>query len=450
MMNWPQLLSARRLASDKAGAPRRTPFQIDHDRIVFSSAFRRLQDKTQVFPLAESDFVRTRLTHSLEVSCVARSLGEQVGATICERHDLGKIGVHQSDIGAICAAAALAHDLGNPPFGHSGEDAIRHWFRASHVAEEIRVALAGGQLLDIGHYEGNAQAFRVVTELQMPDNKGGMELTCATLGALAKYPVEAPVAFGKDKPPGASAKKFNFFQSEKQWFAEVAEVTGLIPRRMDAAAWCRHPLAFLVEAADDICYHIIDFEDAYRHGLIGYEEIKARFAHFTGGPKIGEWLAKFGDPNNAISALRAMAINSLVEEAVQAFLQREEALLAGEFDQPLTDVIASAPAFAELKERSITDIYSNREVIATEIAGFEVIGGLLDVFVGAANEAARGGAVSSRSRKTLKLVPTQFIGPDRKLDADPYARLLRLLDFVAGMTDSYAVALFKQVRGISL
>jgi dGTPase len=288
-----------------------------------------------------------------------------------------------------------------------------------------------------------------VTELQMPDNKGGMELTCATLGALGKYPVEAAVAFGENKPPGASTKKFNFFQSEKQWFAEVAEVTGLVPRRADAAAWCRHPLAFLVEAADDICYHIIDFEDAYRHGLIGYEEIMTRLADLARDATLRDWARKFADEQNYISALRARTINDLVEQTMRAFLQREEALLAGAFDEPLTEVIETAAAFAELKARSVADIYSNREVIATEVAGFEIIGGLLDVFVGAANEDAQG-KPSARSRKTLKLVPAQFIGPKRKLDADPYTRLLRLLDFVAGMTDSYAVALFKRVRGISL
>ena len=270
MMEWAALLSDRRLgqpAPDRAHRPR-TAFQVDHDRIVFSSAFRRLQDKTQVFPLAESDFVRTRLTHSMEVSCVGRSLGTRVGEIICKKHALE--GLHPSDFGAIVAAASLAHDVGNPPFGHSGEDAIRHWFDTSPAAAAAKRNFTNAELADFHRYEGNAHAFRVVSVLQMSDNAGGMQLTCAALGALAKYPIESDTAGESAGYAGSSAKKFNFFQAEKSLFAEVAEQTGLIRRSEKAAWWCRHPLAFLVEAADDICYHLIDFEDAYRHDLISY------------------------------------------------------------------------------------------------------------------------------------------------------------------------------------
>lgn len=450
-MNWAALLSDRRLgqpAPDRANRPR-TPFQVDHDRIVFSSAFRRLQDKTQVFPLAESDFVRTRLTHSLEVSCVGRSLGTRVGEMICQRHQLADL--HPSDFGAIIAAAALAHDVGNPPFGHSGEDAIRHWFRTSRIAKETQRTFTPRQIADFDRYEGNAHAFRVVSVLQMADNRGGMQLTSATLGAVAKYPVESHTGGLTDPYVGASAKKFNFFQAEKELFAEVAEQTGLIRRSADAAWWSRHPLAFLVEAADDICYYLIDFEDAYRHDLIRYDEIRDRFLGIIDSPRTADRLSSFGDERRRIEFLRAKAIGKLIEEASAAFLERDAAMLRGEFDQGLLAVIGSAPKLEEIATRSRESIYSNDKVVAIEAAGFEVLGGLLDVFVESANDLAWNGAgASRRSVKSLKLVPEQFIGPERQVDADDYTRLLRLVDFVAGMTDTYAVSLYKKVRGISL
>lgn len=446
MMDWPQLLSLRRLgqpAPDPSDRPR-TPFQVDHDRIIFSSAFRRLQDKTQVFPLAESDFVRTRLTHSLEVSCVGRSLGSRVGETICKRHDLGHL--HESDFGAIVAAASLAHDLGNPPFGHSGEDAMRHWFLHSPVAKAMHGAFTPAQHADFARYEGNAHAFRVVAALQMPENDGGMQLTCATLGALAKYPIESHVPDAAKLHRGCSGKKFNFFQAEKSLFAQVAEITGLIPRTDQAAWWCRHPLAFLVEAADDICYRTIDFEDAFRHDLISFDEIRTRFLSLIGPGSSATRVGEFKEKTQAVQFLRAKAIGRLIDQATTAFLEREEAILAGEFDQPLIDVI---PASAELREidlRSQESIYSNRHVIGIEVAGFEVIGKLLDTFAEAANDTAG----NKRSRKRLQLLAEQFVGPGHVVSEDPYIRLLRLMDFVAGMTDTYAVALFQRVHGIQL
>src|SRR3954467_3450566 len=261
-MNWAQLLCADRLRLDRPGipAPPRSPFQIDSDRIIFSSAFRRLQDKTQVFPLADNDYVRTRLTHSLEVASVGRSLGARVGDHLCQAHFPGGE-IHASDIGAIVSAAALAHDLGNPPFGHSGEDAIRHWFTTSPVAQAARKEFTKAEKKDFECFEGNAQGFRIITRLQMPDNPG-LRLTYATLAAFTKYPRASRLPV---KPEGgASAKKFGFFQSEAPFFEEVAVRTGLDQRVPGAAWWCRHPLAFLVEAADDICYRLVDFEDGFR------------------------------------------------------------------------------------------------------------------------------------------------------------------------------------------
>ncbi len=450
-MNWRQLLSPDRFGADRRGTPdpARSPFQIDFDRIIFSSAFRRLQDKTQVFPLADNDFVRTRLTHSLEVASVGRSLGARVGAEICQRHGLQEQ-FHASDFGAIVSSAALAHDLGNPPFGHSGEDAIRHWFMASPVAREASNGLLTPQeRRDMECFEGNAQGFRLVTRLQMPDNPG-LRLTCATLGALTKYPRESLLPADVNAR-GASAKKFGFFQSERAAFEQLAAHLGLIRRHPTAAWWARHPLVFLVEAADDICYRLVDFEDGFRLRFLTYEEVSDRFIQVTGDPKDRERCERMQDEKERVAFLRARAIGAAVEQCATLFLEKENAILSGEWDHPLLDHIPSGPALEEIRQRSVGTIYATTRGVEIEAAGYEVLGGLLDVFFGAVDDVARRGkGSSSRSRKLLQLVPEQFIGPKRVPESSLYARLQGMVDFVAGMTDSYAVSLYKKVRGISL
>jgi dGTPase len=278
-MDWKKLLSRKRLGKSQVeNDPNRNPFQRDFDRIIFSSAFRRLQDKTQVHPLSESDYIRTRLTHSLETSCVGRSLGEIVGTEVIIKNKLK--GVHPSEFGSIVASACLAHDIGNPPLGHSGEDAIRTWFKYSAVGKKLMKQLSKLEQQDFLDFEGNAQGFRVLSRLQSPDNTGGMQLTCATLAAYTKYPHESLV---KGKPSDLkrkSAKKFGFFQHDKELFTEVAEQVGLISIPKNTAWWCRHPLAFLVEAADDITYSVIDFEDGYGLKYISYDEVKDVLTNF--------------------------------------------------------------------------------------------------------------------------------------------------------------------------
>jgi dGTPase len=446
-MNWPQLLSPDRLGASKPGVtdPARSPYTIDSDRIVFCSAFRRLQDKTQVFPLADNDYVRTRLTHSLEVASVARSLGARVGAALVERHKLAAP-IHASDFGAVVSAAALAHDLGNPPFGHSGEDAISHWFTSSAVARPSRDELTGPQLTDLQSFEGNAQGFRVVTRLQMPDNPG-LRLTCATLGAFTKYPRESLLT--GPKPEGVSAKKFGFFQAERIFFEEVALRTGLIRQSENEARWCRHPLAFLVEAADDICYRLVDYEDGFRLKHLSFEQVRDAFVAVTGVPDDADFAGRMGDEKDGIAFLRAKAIGAAIEQTAVSFLEHEAEMLAGTFDRELLNLIPAAGALREIKQLSKATIYSTQRGVEIEAAGYEVLGGLLDVFYGAADEIARG-RETRRSAKLLSLVPTQFLSPDRKPDPDPYTRLLKMTDFVSGMTDSYAVALYQKVRGISL
>jgi dGTPase len=449
-MNWPTLLCADRLGREskpRTDASVRSEFRRDSDRVTFSSAFRRLQDKTQVFPLADNDYVRTRLTHSLEVASVARSLGSRIGEELCEQHDLRTL--HAGDFGEIASAAALAHDLGNPPFGHSGEDAIRHWFRTSQHAHRAGESLTAAQRLDIERYEGNAQGFRLITRLQMPDNDGGMQLTCATLGAFTKYPRESLM------PPdsatgGASAKKFGFFQTERGHFAEVAGRCGLL-RRDDAAAWwARHPLAFIVEAADDICYRLVDLEDGFRLGHIGYDEAVVHFESVIAPEHRPKRIAEIETRMRRVQLLRTMAIGSAIEECAALFLEREGEILAGTFDTPLIDAIGSSAAWDEIIRVSRAQIYNTPRGVEIEAAGFEVLGGLLDVFVSALNDLASPDKPSPRSHKLLQLVPAETLAPGRTPHADAYERLMRILDFVSGMTDSYAVALYKKVRGISL
>ncbi|MDB6155649.1 MAG: deoxyguanosinetriphosphate triphosphohydrolase [Chthoniobacteraceae bacterium] len=457
-MDWLQLLCAGRLGRDHKPAPfdsSRSDFRRDADRVTFSTAFRRLQDKTQVFPLADNDYVRTRLTHSLEVSSVGRSLGARVGAEICRRHGFTQI--HPSDFGDIVSAAGLAHDIGNPPFGHSGEDAIRHWFTTSDHARVAGETFTPGQRADIEWYEGNAQGFRLLTRLQMPENAGGLQLTHAMLGAFTKYPRESSAAglgsAAGETYRGASAKKFGFNQSERAHFESVALHCGLIRRSADAAWWARHPLAFLVEAADDICYRLVDFEDGFRLGYIRYAEVRESFFALMADKSRPTRLHEAQSDLRRVQIMRAMAIGSAIDHCADLFLENEEAILAGTFDSSLIDASPFCKAWKQIQNRSQEAIYGTTRSVEIEAAGFEVLAGLLDVFVSAINDlAARGESASLRSKKLLMLLPPEVFdgGPGRIPTKDGYDRLLRILDFVSGMTDSYAVSLYKKVRGISL
>jgi dGTPase len=450
-VNWIALLNSGRIGrAHSSPTPNRlrSEFRKDADRITFSTAFRRLQDKTQVFPLADNDYVRTRLTHSLEVASVARSLGARVGGVICERHSLNDI--HFSDFGEITAAAALAHDLGNPPFGHSGEDAIRHWFVNSPHAHLASQGLSLAERADIEKYEGNAQGFRLLTRLQMPDNPGGLQLTYATLAAFAKYPRASLIP---SSPPyiGVSSKKFGFYQSELAPFTEVATACGLLERSPGTAWWARHPLAFLVEAADDICYRLVDFEDGFRLGHLTYREVSEAFLALIPKDHHPSRLHAAHSDGRRIQILRAIAIGCAIDECFDVFLENEEHLLDGSFDASLLESGSSKEAWRYIESRSRETIYSTPRGVEIEAAGFEVLGGLLDVFVSALNDhAASTGRPCARSRKLLQLLPRECLGPNNSPDPSPYIRLIRVLDFVSGMTDSYAVSFYKKVRGISL
>ncbi len=423
----------------------RNPFQHDFDKIVFSSAFRRLQDKTQVFPLSESDYVRTRLTHSLEVSCVGRSLGTLVGERVIKKYGIEKF--YPADFGTIVAAACLAHDIGNPPFGHSGEDAIKHWFQTSSLAREVLGELDESHKQDFTEFEGNAQGFRLLTRLQNPQNRGGMQLTAAVLASFTKYPRSSQI-HGPRSTDGASLKKHGFFLAEQPFFEEVANATGLTPR-LQSMAWQRHPLAYLVEAADDICYCIIDIEDGFRLGHISFDRTREFLLPLC--PKSTKRNVKaIQGEKERVERLRAGAINSVIEAVAHRFEEKEAEILRGEYDR---EIIKDIPQYSELEKIEKVErqeIYRAHPVLEIEAAGFEVLGGMLDLFVAAVTDAARNNKPSAKSKKLLELLTNQFLGNDRKPDTDPYIRLLKITDYVCGMTDSYAVSTFKKLRGISL
>lgn len=448
-MDWNKLLSHKRLGKPKAEESLdRSYFQRDFDRIVFSSAFRRLQDKTQVYPLAESDYVRTRLTHSLEVSCVGRSLGSIVGKRIIERHQLHNI--DYSEFGSIVASACLAHDIGNPPLGHSGEEAIQNWFMDSDIGKEIINDLTVTQREDFLKFEGNAQGFRVLSRLQSPDNTGGMQLTCATLAAFTKYPRESFVEGRIEDLKRKSAKKFGFFQDDKQLFSEVADEVGLLKIHNDHAWWCRHPLAFLVEAADDITYTIIDFEDGYRLGHISFQEVSDILIELLKGENLESYQTIQADKEK-IEYLRAKSINKLIFEVCNVFWEQEDLILLGKYDKALTKDIPSAANLDRIVSISKKKAYCARNVLEIEAAGFQVLGELIRYFITSVNDVAKNAERAlPRSKKLIELIPEQYLGDDRKPDNDQYSRLIKITDFVSGMTDTFAVSLYKKLSGISL
>ncbi len=453
-MEWKKLLSKTVISEQESGAffqiDGRSQFQRDFDRIVFSSAFRRLQDKTQVFPLPESDFVHTRLTHSLEVSCVGRSLGTLVGSKILSRYPALKKEYAHFHFGEIVAAACLAHDIGNPPFGHSGEDAISEYFKNGN-GKDFKSRLNAKQWNDLTRFEGNAQGFRIITRLQNPRISGGLKLTCATLASFTKYPKES---FIPDKSQISAEKeklykKFGFFQAEKSLFEEAALITGLKKRENPDKFlwWHRHPLAYLVEAADDICYRIMDLEDGFRLGLISFKDTESLLMPFSRGGNLKAY--KERDENDKIGYLRAKSISAIVNQLAEAFADEEKNILAGKYEDDLISSINFSKPLNIIKDLSVDKIYSYKSVVEREAGGYEVLGGLLDIFSNAVNEAAERKA-SPKDKTIIKLLPKQFMGKNGKPEKDLYIRLLNITDFVSGMTDSYAVSLFRKIKGISL
>jgi dGTPase len=444
-MNWEQLLSLRR-QGDTSKRLRieqddtRLGFEVDYDRIIFSAAFRSLQDKTQVIPLSKTDFVHTRLTHSLEVSVVGRSLGRLVGKKIIEKYPhLKEVhGFHMNDFGAIVAAASLAHDIGNPPFGHSGEKAIGEYFSIGK-GKEYKDQLSKKEWQDLIDFEGNANGFSVLTASR-PGIEGGLRISYATLGAFMKYPKES---LPKKPTKDIADKKYGFFQSDKKFFQEAAKDMGLIPNKtVDNIGFERHPLAYLVEAADDICYTIIDFEDGINLGLVSEDFALEYLIKLVKDSIDTSKYKTLTTKEDRISYLRALAIGSLINDAVKVFIDNEEAILNGKFPFALTDKSKYKAQMDDIISISVKNIYQSREVIEKEIVGYQIIQTLLDKFITAYNNNYNGTA-SNYDKLILKMLPERH----HLEKEDLYGRLLHICHYVSLLTDGNALELFETING---
>ena len=442
-MNWEELLSLKRFGDTEkreriAQDETRLGFDVDFDRIIFSSAFRSLQDKTQVIPLSETDFVHTRLTHSLEVSVVGRTLGRRVGKVLLERHpNLEELGYTFNDFGAITAAASVMHDIGNPPFGHSGEKAIGEYFKTGNGAK-YKAQLSTKEYQDVIDFEGNANGFKILTESR-EGVFGGLRLSYATLGAFLKYPKES---LPKKPTPHIVDKKYGFFQSEKAAFLDVVQDLGMLQKSTDAISYYRHPLAYLVEAADDICYTIIDFEDGINLGLIEEEfalEYMIKLVKDTIDIKKYHSLQHKTD---RISYLRALAIGVLINETVAIFLANEEAILNGTFEKSLLEKCKYEAQINDILKISVSKIYQSTEVVEKEVAGYRIIADLLDVFVTALNNKFDGNS-SNFDDLVLNLLPEEYKTESVQL----YDRIMQVCSYVSRISDSYAIRMHKKLTG---
>ncbi|MAB48455.1 MAG: deoxyguanosinetriphosphate triphosphohydrolase [Flavobacteriaceae bacterium] len=443
-MNWEQLLSLRRFGDEnkrlrKEQDETRVGFEVDYDRIIFSSEFRSLQDKTQVVPLSKTDFVHTRLTHSLEVSVVGRSLGRQVGKLLLEKHPhLENVhGYNINDFGAIVAAAALAHDIGNPPFGHSGEKAIGAYFKNGNGVQ-FKSELTDKEYQDLCDFEGNANGFKILTESRA-GRVGGLRLSYATLGAFMKYPKES---LPKKPTNHIVDKKYGFFQSEKEMFSAVALDLGLIKRSEKDLSYNRHPLAYLVEAADDICYTIIDFEDGINLGLIEEDYALEYLIKLVKGRIITKNYNALQTTEDRVSYLRALAISTLIDEAASIFMKNEDSILQGKFETALLDVSQYKAQITDIINLSIKKVYRSKEVINKEIAGYEILNQLLNAYGNLALNVYND-SLSNYDKLLQNLLPETVSLSNESL----YNNLLSVCLFISKLSDTNAMLLHKKLKG---
>lgn len=440
-MNWNTLLSTKRLGMEdwKSSETQedRTQFQRDYDRIIFSSPFRRMQNKTQVFPLPDHIFVHNRLTHSLEVASVGRSLGNLL-ADYLMKNKAGNSLV--SEIGTIVSSACLAHDLGNPPFGHSGEAAISNFF-VKGEGKEFQQQMTVGEWKDFTHFDGNANALRILTHQFAGKRPGGFALTYSTLAGIVKYPFESVLA---------KKQKFGFFQSEKEDFKRIAGELKIRDNSGENLSFSRHPLVYLVEAADDICYQIMDVEDAYKLGILSYDETRELYLNFYDKNEDKKTLAsiektmlRVSDKNEQISYLRAGVIGKLIHASNHIFIENESEIMSGEFQGSLIGNLSltQAAAMKTVKEVSFSEVYANRSVVEIEIAGYKIIGTLLEEFVGAVLNPG-----DLYSKKILSVLPGQY----KNSNPSVYLKIQSVVDFISGMTDVFALDLYRKIKGISL
>ncbi len=446
-MEWENLLSLKkygdqnkRLRQDEDET--RLGFEVDYDRIVFSPDFRSLQDKTQVIPLSKTDFVHTRLTHSMEVSVVGRSLGRIVGKQILRKYpNLKNLGYQFSDFGAIVAAAALAHDIGNPPFGHSGEKAIGEYFRSGR-GQRFKIELTPKEFEDLVKFEGNANGFKLLTQTKN-GVKDGLRLTYATLGAFIKYPKGSL----PHKPTKEIAdKKFGFFQSEKEIFKDVAKSLGLIKTdpTEEYLRYKRHPLTFLVEAADDICYTLIDFEDGINLGWIDEEYALEYLIKLVKNTIRKENYHALTTTKARVSYLRALAINTLIKDATDIFIKNEEAILKGEFNHALLDQSSYKAQIEDIISISIKNVYQSQQVMEKEIAGYKIIETLLDTFTTTYENIIKGSAGQYDN-----LIRKNFL-TDLEFDStSTYHNLINICSAVASLTDGKALEMYQKIKGLN-
>lgn len=436
-MNWEQLLTTKRLGQEdyqpKYVADARTQFQMDYDRLIFSSPFRRLQHKTQVFPLPSGIFVHNRLTHSLEVASVGRSLGNLVAIALQEKGNSEPL---LQEIGSIVSAACLAHDLGNPPFGHSGEDAISNYF-LSKKGVQIKDQVTAEEWEDLICFEGNANALRLLTHAFNGHREGGYAMTYSTLAAIVKYPYAATHRGTK--------QKYGFFQSEKQTYGKIATSLGLAT----VNSFVRHPLVYLVEAADDICYQVMDIEDAYRLKIFSAKETVALLnTYFENDVKSQRSIAKVfrmvTDESERIAYLRSKVIGKLVVECKEVFLANENSILEGQFEGSLIKNIPkyTAQVYEDIADISFEKIYKHPMVVEIEISAYKIIKTLLDSMLNAIL-----GEKSAYTKGLLRLVPSEY---QVAKDASNYSKIRSILDFVAGMTDDYALNMYRTLEGMQL
>ena len=447
-MQWEQLLSLKRQGDTskrlrKEQDDTRLGFEVDYDRIIFSSEFRLLQDKTQVIPLSKTDFVHTRLTHSLEVSVVGRSIGRLVGKKVLEKYPhLQEIhGYQLNDFGAIVAAACLSHDIGNPPFGHSGEKAIGEYF-SSGSGQKYKSEVTAKEWQDIVDFEGNANGFSILTSSR-EGVEGALRLSYATLGTFMKYPKES---LPKKPTSNICDKKYGFFQQDKQFFQEVASELGMISNKLNPdVGYFRHPLAFLVEAADDICYTIIDFEDGIKLGLINedfaLEYLIKLVQKSIDSKKYNELQTK----EDRISYLRALAIGSLINDAVSVFMDNETAILKGEFSVSLMDKSQYKAQISDIINISVKNIYQSKEVIEKEIIGYKVIHTLLDVFIQAYIQTSTNSGTNF-DKLIMNILPEKYKGNKETM----YDKLLNICQFVSLLTDGKAIEIYKIINATKI
>lgn len=460
-LNWNKLITTKRYKGKTYNLDTdiRNEFEKDYDRIIYSTPFRRMKDKTQVFPIPKSDFIHNRLTHSLEAASTSRSLGKLCGRFILRREneisDANRIlrNVDENIFGQIVATACLAHDIGNPPFGHSGENSFRLYFEklfGNSYKKNLFETLTEKQKMDFLRYEGNAEGFRILTNAHPSGNEGGLRLTYTTLAAFSKYTAESSVNSlnerGKQVEKRRSNKKFGFFQSEKYIFEDIANELGLIRLSDDEFYWCRHPLAYLVEAADNISYTLMDIEDAHKLGLISEGEVNELLGPIAdsipGDPCPHTEFKRIKNLDERIGAYRAKALSALIFHCYNAFAKNYEEIMHGRFDQELTDVLEDSVLENLIKVNTHNrKFFSNDKVIQIEFAGNHVIKGLLDIYLECYENKDK-----QYAKNLLGKLPAQF---DVLATEDRYQVILRISNFISRMTDSYAFDHFKKLTGIS-